>query len=135
MRKAAVAVVVVAMVVGVGAVAALERAHDLAGRKELKRTDLEGAPGMEVILSVTELKPGEGIPAHLHHGVESGYVLAGGMVEVPGKPAFAMETGAPILFERGVVHGGFKVAGDQTIKLVTVHVVDKHKPLYDVVGP
>ena len=86
---------------------------------------------MEVVLSVTELKPGDQIPAHFHHGVETGYVLEGGMIELPGKPASAMEQGAPILNQRGVTHGGFKVVGDKTIKLLTVHVVDKGKPLYD----
>ena len=48
--------------------------------------------------------------------------------------ATAMPEGAPILNERGVVHGGFKVVGDKTVKLVTVHVVDKGRPLYDWVG-
>ena len=49
-----------------------------ASRKELRRVDLSGAPGMEVILSVTELKPGDEIPEHIHHGIETGYVLEGG---------------------------------------------------------
>jgi hypothetical protein len=34
---------------------------------------------------------------------------------------------------RDVAHGGFKVVGDKTIKLLTVHIVDKGKPLYDPV--
>jgi hypothetical protein len=34
---------------------------------------------------------------------------------------------------RDVEHGGFTVVGDKTIKLVTVHIVDKGKPLYDYV--
>ena len=109
-------------------------AQELAGRKELRRTGLEGSPGMEVGLSVVELKPGDEMPAHFHHGVETGYVLEGGMVEMPGKAATAMPEGAPILNERGVVHGGFKVVGDKTVKLVSVHVVDKGRPLYDWVG-
>ena len=32
---------------------------------------------------------------------------------------------------RDVLHGGYKVIGNKTIKLVTVHIVDKGKPLYD----
>jgi len=105
-------------------------AQDSTGRKELGRADLSGAPGMEVVLSLIEYKPGEELPAHFHHGVEVAYVLEGGMVEVPGKPAFAIPTGAPIVNLRDVPHG-FKVAGDKTIKLFTVHIVDKGKPLYD----
>ena len=108
-------------------------AQDATTRKELRRTDLSGAPGMEVILSITELKPGDELAAHFHHGVETGYVLEGGMVEPPGKPAFPLVTGTSIMSLRDVPHAGFKVVGDKTIKLLTVHVVDKGKPLYDSV--
>ena len=106
-------------------------AQDATTRKELRRTDLSGAPGMEVILSISELKPGDELVEHFHHGVEMGYVLEGGMVEPPGKPAFALVTGASIMSLRDVPHAGFKVVGDKTIKLLTVHIVDKGKPLYD----
>jgi quercetin dioxygenase-like cupin family protein len=105
-------------------------AQDYAGRKELKRADLSGAPGMEVVLSVVEMKPGDQLPLHIHHGIETAYVLEGGRVEVPGKPPLAMPIGAPIMALRDVEHG-FTVVGDKTIKLVTVHIVDKGKPLYD----
>ena len=107
-------------------------AQDYAGRKELKRTDLSGAPGMEVVVSVVEMKPGDKLPLHIHHGIETAYVLEGGMVEVlPGIPPDAMPTGTPIMSLRDVQHAGFTVVGDKTIKLFTVHIVDKGKPLYD----
>lgn len=106
-------------------------ATDLPGRTELKRADLDGAPGMEVITSVVVIQPGEVMPAHFHHGVETGYVLEGGRVVVEGKPEFELVTGAPLMNARDVVHGGFKVMSDKPIRLVTVHIVDKHKPLYD----
>ena len=102
-----------------------------ATRKELRRVDLSGAPGMEVILSVTELKPGDDLPEHIHHGVEAGYVLEGGTFAASGKPTLNLETGSPIMNLRDVPHGGYKVAGTRTIKLLTVHIVDKGKPLYD----
>ena len=100
-------------------------------RTELRRADLSGAPGMEVVLSITELKPGSGITAHIHHGIEAGYVLEGGMIQSPGQAPTALATGASIMNLRDIAHGGFKVVGDKTIKLVTVHIVDKGKPLYD----
>lgn len=108
-------------------------AQDSPGRKELRRVDLSGAPGMEVVLSVGEYKPGDEIPVHFHHGIEAGYVLEGGTVELPGKPPFALPTGAPIMNLRDAPHAGWTVVGDKTIRLVTVHVVDKGKPLYDAV--
>jgi len=106
-------------------------AQDSEQRKELRRVDLSGAPGMEVILSISEYKPGDEFPEHFHHGVEAGYVLEGGMVEVPGRPAFPIPTGAPIMNLRDTPHAGFRIVGDKTIRLLTVHVVDKGKPLYD----
>jgi quercetin dioxygenase-like cupin family protein len=112
------------------AAAATGWAQDSTGREELRRLDLSGAPGMEVVVSLIEYKPGEELPLHFHHGVEVAYVQEGGMVEVPGKPAFAIPTGAPIVNLRDIPHG-FKVVGDKTIKLFTVHIVDKGKPLYD----
>ena len=112
------------------ATAALCWAQESSARKELKRADLSGAPGMEVVMSITEYKPGDELALHIHHGVEAGYVLEGGMIEIPGKPPMAIPTGASVMNLRDVPHG-FKVVGDKTIKLLTVHVVDKGKPLFD----
>jgi quercetin dioxygenase-like cupin family protein len=105
--------------------------QDLPQRKELKRVDLSGAAGMEVVSSVSTFKPGEEFPRHLHHGVEAGYVVQGAMVQVPGQAPMMLETGAPILNLRDAVHGGFKVIGPGNLILFTVHTVDKGKPLYD----
>jgi quercetin dioxygenase-like cupin family protein len=102
-----------------------------AQRTELRREDLSGAPGMEVVLSISELKPGDTLSEHFHHGIEAGYVLEGGMVESPGRAPFAMVTGNAVMNLRDVTHAGFKVVGDKTIKLLLVHIVDKGKPLYD----
>ena len=100
-------------------------------RTELKRVDLSGAPGMEVITSVAEYKPGDEIPLHFHHGVETGYVLQGAMIQMPGKEPGMIATGAPISNLRDARHGGYKVVGETNLKLLTVHIVDKGKPLYD----
>jgi quercetin dioxygenase-like cupin family protein len=107
------------------------QAQDSAQRKELRRVDLSGAAGMEVISSISEFRPGDELPRHLHHGVEAGYVVQGAMVQNPGQPPAMLATGAPILNLRDVVHGGFKVVGPGNLILFTVHTVDKGKPLYD----
>jgi hypothetical protein len=62
------------------------QAQDSPQRKELRRVDLSGATGMEVISSISEFKPGDELPRHLHHGVEAGYVVQGAMVQNPGQP-------------------------------------------------
>ena len=93
--------------------------------------DLSGAPGMEVVLSISEIKPGDTLNLHFHHGVEAGYVLEGGKIQAPGKPATELATGSPVMNLRDVPHAGWTNVGSTIIKLVTVHVVDKGKPLYD----
>jgi len=110
---------------------AYAQANDLPQRKELKRADLSGAPGMEVILSIAEYKPGDAVNLHLHHGVEAAYILEGGMVQAPGKEAVELKTGDPGMNLRDVPHAGWKVVGNKSIKIISVHVVDKGKPLYD----
>ena len=100
-------------------------------RKEQKRADLTGAPGMEVIASVAEYKDGEAIELHIHHGIEAAYVIQGATVQSPGKDPMPLPTGASLLNLRDVKHGGFKVVGAPSLKLFTVHIVDKGKPLYD----
>jgi quercetin dioxygenase-like cupin family protein len=100
-------------------------------RIEQKRSDLTGAPGMEVIASIGEYKPGESIELHIHHGIEAAYVVQGATVQLPGKDPMPLPTGATSLNLRDIKHGGFKVVGDTSLKLFTVHIVDKGKPLYD----
>ena len=106
-------------------------AQDSTARTELKRADLSGAAGMEVISSIVEFKPGDDVPKHFHHGVEAAYVLQGATLQAPGKEPTIVATGTQIMNLRDIVHGGVKVVGDKSFKLFTVHVVDKNKPLYD----
>jgi len=104
---------------------------DLTQRQELRRADLTMSPDMEVITSISEIRKGETIPRHYHHGIETGYVLQGTMVQLPGQAPTSMQTGSAIMNLRDVPHAGFTVVGDQPLKLLTVHIVDKSKPLYE----
>jgi quercetin dioxygenase-like cupin family protein len=108
-----------------------QTSSDSPQRVEQKRADLSGAPGMEVIASTAEYIPGQGVELHFHHGVEAAYVVQGARVQSPGQEARTIATGATVLNLRDVKHGGYKVVGDTSLKLFTVHVVDKGKPLYD----
>ena len=100
-------------------------------RVEQKRADLSGASNMEVIASTAEYKPGDAIDAHVHHGLEAAYVVQGAQIQMPGKAPVTLATGTTLLNLRDVKHAGFKIVGDTPLKLFTVHVVDKGKPLYD----
>jgi quercetin dioxygenase-like cupin family protein len=99
-------------------------------RKELARSDLGGS-NMEVVTSIVELKPGEGNTLHIHHGEESFYVLEGGVVELTDGRQVSYPTGKVGINHRDVPHGGYKVVGKDQIRILTTHVVDKGKPLYD----
>jgi uncharacterized cupin superfamily protein len=105
-------------------------AQDSPFRKELKRADLTGT-NMEVITSISEIKPGDSSALHVHHGEESFYILEGGTVELPDGKQVPFPTGTVGINARDVPHGAFKVVGDKPVKLLTVHIVDKGKPLYD----
>lgn len=104
---------------------------DLPQRQELQRADLTMSPKMEVITSISEFKKGETVPRHYHHGIETGYVLQGTMVRFPGRAPTMMQTGSTFMNLRDVPHAGFTVVGDQPLRLLTVHLVDKNKPLYE----
>jgi quercetin dioxygenase-like cupin family protein len=116
---------------GVATAQLAQTASDSPQRVEQKRTDLTGAADMEVVASVAEYKPGASLARHTHHGVEAAYVVQGASVQYPGKAAVTLPTGTTVLNLRDVQHAGFTVVGDTSLKLFTVHIVDKGKPLYD----
>lgn len=132
-KNALIQSIAAAAVFGLGLATGLvaQTANDSPQRIEAKRADLSGAPGMEVIASTAEYKNGEAIDLHFHHGIEAAYVLQGATVQAPDKPPMPLPTGATLMNLRDVRHGGFKVVGDTPLKLFTVHIVDKGKPLYD----
>jgi hypothetical protein len=43
-----------------------------------------------------------------------------------------LPTGMSVMNLRDVRHGGFVVLGETPLRLFTVHIVDKNKPLYDL---
>ncbi len=131
MRSVSVARLVLAASLCSLAMGAAAPPYDMPNRHELKRADLSGAPRMEVITSISEYQPGDLLPRHVHHGLETGYVLQGSTIQMTGQAPTRLETGTAILNLRDVSHAGFKVIGPESLKLLTVHIVDKGKPLYD----
>jgi quercetin dioxygenase-like cupin family protein len=97
-------------------------------RTELKRADLTGTD-MEVIISVLEVPPGNSIDRHTHPGEEAVYVLDGATLQFPDGKNVSRPTGEAGINVRDVPHAGYKVVGDKPLKLLTVHIVDKGKPM------
>jgi quercetin dioxygenase-like cupin family protein len=106
-------------------------AQDPPGRHEIRRLDVPGAPDKQIVVEMNEFKPGEGLDRHSHPGIEQGYVIQGAMVQQPGKDPMMFPTGSLISNMPDVVHGGFKVVGDTSLKAFSVYVVDRNRPLYD----
>jgi quercetin dioxygenase-like cupin family protein len=103
-------------------------------RTELTKGDLTGT-NMEVVVGLVEVPPGAAGVLHTHPGEEAYYVIEGASLETPdGKPV-TLATGAAAINVRDVPHGAFKVTGDKALKLLTVHIVDKGKPMYMPVKP
>ena len=101
-------------------------------RDELKRADLTGKD-MDIIVTVVTVPPGENLPKHIHPGEEVVYVLEGATLDLPDGSQRQFPTGATSLNIRNVPHAGFKVGGDKALKMLTVHIVDKGKPVTEVV--
>jgi quercetin dioxygenase-like cupin family protein len=97
-------------------------------RTVLKRADLTGT-NMEIIVSTLEVPPGNTIAKHTHPGEEAVYVLEGATLQFPDGREVTRPAGEAGVNIRDVPHAGYKVVGDKTLKLLTVHIVDKGKPM------
>jgi len=97
-------------------------------RTELKKADLTGT-NMEILVAVMEIPPGAMVPRHMHKGEEVMRVLEGATVQtLEGKKEIRLEPETTSIFPRDVPHGGFKVVGETSLKLLTVHILDKGSP-------
>lgn len=95
----------------------------------LLRTDLTGVEGKEIIMGVLEVAPGASIPKHIHHGQELVYILEGtGATDVQGHPTQTVKAGDHLHRPFQVPHD-FKNVGSTPVKVVSVFIVDKGKPL------
>ena len=99
-------------------------------RKELKRAELSGT-NMVVVTSINEVQPGQSSALHIHHGEEAFYVIEGGTIELLEERQAPFPVGATSISARDTLHGAFKVVGDKSGKFLTVHIVDRDKPMYD----
>jgi len=97
-------------------------------RTELKRADLTGT-NMEIVIAVLEVPPGSTIARHTHPGEEAVYVLEGALLQMPDGKEIDRPAGQAGVNVRDVPHAGYKVVGDKPLKILTVHIVDKGKPM------
>ena len=98
-------------------------------RTELQQTLVPGNPDFVVLVSLLEIPPGAYLGEHSHHGVEMVVIVDGGTAKTNSGENVEFTPGMTIKFDKGVVHGGFKVTGNSPIRAVLTQVVEKGKPL------
>ncbi|MGY4625295.1 hypothetical protein [Bradyrhizobium sp. USDA 4486] len=59
-------------------------------------------------------------------------MLDGATLLLPDGKEIHFPTGAATINIRDVPHAGFKIAGDKSLQMVTVHIVDKGKPMMEL---
>ena len=104
----------------------------LAQQAAIKRTPLQKAEfpdGFVSVSAIAEIPPGGAAGRHSHPGVELGYIMEGEAdLILDGKPAQHLKAGDSYQIPIGAVHDA-KVSGDKPLKVLTVYIVDKTKPL------
>jgi quercetin dioxygenase-like cupin family protein len=76
-----------------------------------------------------QIEPGVTVARHTHPGIESGYVVAGGLnLPIEGMPTRALKPGDGFQVPAGVPHAGDKNGPAKTI-ITSTYVVEKGKPL------
>jgi quercetin dioxygenase-like cupin family protein len=98
----------------------------------VKRTILSQIDGpMDGYVTVSariEIEPGATIARHTHPGVESSYLIEGGLtLDIDGKGSMNVTPGMAFEVPTGVIHGGKN--GDTKSTLAGTYVVEKGKPL------
>jgi quercetin dioxygenase-like cupin family protein len=114
--------------VGLGMMVSVAAQAQSSKRTELTKGDLTGK-NMDIVVGIVEVPPGASGVLHTHPGEEAYYVIDGATGETPdGKPV-KFEASTAAINPRGFPHGAFKITGDKTLKLLTVHIVDKGEPM------
>jgi quercetin dioxygenase-like cupin family protein len=93
-------------------------------------TQMDGpAPGYVTINVEAEIEPGVTIARHTHPGIESGYILEGGLdLPIQGQPTRTLKPGDAFQVPPETPHAGGK-NGEKMTRLAITYVVEKGKPL------
>ena len=86
-------------------------------------------PGYVTINMEVEIEPGVMVARHTHPGIESGYILEGGLdLPIQGQPTRTLKSGDGYQVPAETPHAGGK-AGDKKTRAAITYVVEKGKPL------
>jgi quercetin dioxygenase-like cupin family protein len=86
-------------------------------------------PGYVTIIAEAEIEPSVMIARHTHPGIESAYVLEGGLdLAIEGQPTRPVKAGDAFMVPPNTPHAGGK-NGDKKTKIAVTYIVEKGKPL------
>lgn len=103
-------------------------------RTILDQHDQSDVPGKQIVIGTAEIPAGTAIGWHSHPGDESGYVLSGNLVlKTRGKPDQVLKAGDHFFNPRGAVHSLAAAPGSDGGTALSTWVVDKGKPLAEMV--
>lgn len=98
-------------------------------RTMLMKKELIGIEGREVYMAVAEVAPSLASGWHYHDGHELLFVIEGsGVLEIEGQPPIAFKAGDALHVDAGRRHNARNTGGTLS-KVVTVHLIEKGKPL------
>jgi quercetin dioxygenase-like cupin family protein len=97
-------------------------------RKILSQTD-GPSPGYVTILAEATIEAGTSVARHTHPGIESAYVLEGGLeVPIQGRPSLNVKAGEGFQIPPDTPHAGGKPL-EARARLIITYIVQKDKPL------
>jgi len=86
-------------------------------------------PGYVTLVVEVNIDAGILVPRHTHPGIESGYVVSGGLeLPIQGQPTLMLKPGDGFQVPVATPHAGAK-NGDTKTVVVSTYVVEKGKPL------
>src|SRR5215475_7799842 len=98
-------------------------------RTILQRQDDPASPKYEAVMGISEIPPGATSGRHRHPGIELAYILEGSVeLEHDGKPPVTVKAGEASMNPLGGIHIATN-RGTVPVKILTVYVVEKGKPL------
>jgi quercetin dioxygenase-like cupin family protein len=97
------------------------------GIKSTPLGTIDFPPGYQTVMGVAQIAPGTCAGRHTHPGIESSYIVEGDiLVKIDGGQDQQLKAGDSFQIAAGVPHDGCTTGG---LKVLTVHVVEKGKPL------
>ena len=99
-----------------------------------------GSKDQQIIIQTRDLKDGESVTPHIHHGVEMTEVLSGTFeLYVKGQPVKVIHAGESFIVPREAPHDARPAPGSEPVKLAVTLVIDKgtapRTPVTDVLIP